>query len=50
MFSDWTQLAEAFTLGAFPWINQLKRLKIHFELADLDVAAILNFLPFGINN
>lgn len=43
MSNDWTQLAEAFTLGAFPWISQLKRLKIHFEMTDLDVAAILNF-------
>lgn len=43
MLNDWTHLVEAFALGAFPWISQLKQLKIHFEMDDLDAASIFNF-------
>jgi hypothetical protein len=40
---DVKPLLEAFVAGAFPWISQLKALKIHFEIEDFDVSSISNF-------
>lgn len=36
-------LIQMFTLGAFPWISQFKKLKIHFEIKEFKLASIYNF-------
>lgn len=43
--SSWnlTALTEAFFLGAFPWVSQLKRLDIHFTSPVVKPASIFNF-------
>lgn len=40
---DWQVYTEAFALGAFPWISQLKKLNIHFDSDGLDLKGIFNF-------
>ena len=32
MAVEWTNLAEAFVAGGFPWISQFRKLRIHFEV------------------
>ena len=47
---DWTTVAQAFAVGGFPWISQMKALKIHYVLKGVDVAGISNFFAslFGL--
>ncbi|MEP3390496.1 MAG: hypothetical protein ABJO02_20050 [Reichenbachiella sp.] len=40
---DWQTISQAFSLGAFPWISQLKKLKIHLDLKNYDSRTINNF-------
>ncbi|MCH7827064.1 MAG: hypothetical protein IIC75_03665 [Bacteroidetes bacterium] len=40
---DYQNLIQMFALGAFPWISQLKKLKIHFEIKGFKLASIYNF-------
>lgn len=42
MNSDLSGLAQAFVLGAFPWVSQLRQLDIHFKRGDYDCAAVFN--------
>lgn len=41
--ASWTELIQSFTIGAFPWMSQLKSLKIHYVRDDLSIASIDNF-------
>jgi len=44
MTPEWSNLAEAFVVGGFPWISQFKQLKIHFKFNDgTDFRTIFNF-------
>lgn len=43
VLSDWSFITQAFVIGAFPWISQIKKLKIHFNAPSIDVAGISNF-------
>ncbi|ELR69044.1 hypothetical protein C900_05529 [Fulvivirga imtechensis AK7] len=40
---DWGAYVQTFTLGAFPWISQLKKLDIHFKSKGFDAHGIYNF-------
>ncbi len=40
---NWEIYIQAFLLGAFPWISQLKKLNIHFQIPDTELKGIYNF-------
>ena len=40
---DWKDTIEAFTLGAFPWISELKKMDIHFKKSNIEISKIDNF-------
>jgi len=40
---DWNTITQAFTLGAFPWITQFKKLEIHLTLPGMKTRTVNNF-------
>lgn len=40
---NWEIYIQAFLLGAFPWVSQLRKLDIHFDVEGLDIKSISNF-------
>ncbi|SNR70894.1 hypothetical protein [Dokdonia pacifica] len=48
---DYSIIAEAFLVGAFPWISQLRNLDIHFKIPSFNLKSIFNFFAslFGIS-